>query len=248
MNKLFCLVLALFAVTTYAVKYKAQFVGMWSAEHLGSGMTDYLPDGAGFSDLILVSHNEDYAPFEEGEVATDAFATYVTTGESSDLMDEIDAAIAAGQALDYKDIKGILGNERTHFSFMVNETFPYITLAARLNPSPDWFTGFSHMSLMKKKGQYLKRGMMQLMIYDAGVDAGTDMSSHVAMEERDEISALKNSFGKMVKYIAKFRFSMVECSQYMDMESCSAYQCRWVDEVEACRNNYETAKPWALQG
>jgi hypothetical protein len=243
MNKLLCLVVVLFAVSVSAVKYKAQFVGVWNAEN-----TVDIPADASFSDLVLVTHNDQYAPWQEDEMASAGFAEYASSGNTNALMDEIEQAISLSQAFDYKDVSGMLGTERTHFSFMANESFPFLTIAARLNPSPDWFTGFASKRLVNSKGEWVKRASMKLMVYTAGVDAGKNFTDSSPLTEPKDISPLKTSWTKKLKFIARFRLVLVQCSQYMDQDSCAAYNCRWVDEVQACRTNFDMQKPWVLSG
>jgi len=60
---------------------------------------------------------------------------------------------------------------------MVTQSFPLVTVTSMLAPSPDWFVGVSGLSLLDGTNNWKNREEVELFVYDAGTDSGTNYNS-----------------------------------------------------------------------
>jgi hypothetical protein len=135
------------------------------------------PPSPHFSGLIGGTHNDQVRFWEVGELASPGIKNMAETGNKSPLDAEIQAAIGAGTAGAV-----ISGGGIGHSPGSVTETFtideghPLVTLVSMLAPSPDWFVGVSGHSL-RDGGEWVDVSVVDLVVYDAGTDSGTDYTS-----------------------------------------------------------------------
>jgi hypothetical protein len=129
--------------------------------------------GPHFSGVIGTSHNASYSIFAEGTPPTPGLERLSEEGKHDPLDAEIRAAITAGTAgtlfesgplRDFKD--SIVTSAK------VDEAHPMVSLVAMVAPSPDWFTGVSHVNLMEN-GAWVPSKTIDLLAFDSGGDDGT---------------------------------------------------------------------------
>ena len=132
-----------------------------------------VPLDRSFSTLVGATHDQSFSIWNEGEMASSAFAQLANNGASGSVVSLITSAISNGSAdvlIEEIGISEELGS-RT-FQVTVNRSHPYLSLATSLQPSPDWFTGLSTFNLVDSTGNWIQSLEVALEIYDGGVDSG----------------------------------------------------------------------------
>jgi len=129
--------------------------------------------GPHFSGLIGASHNVSYGLFAEGSPPTPGLERLSEEGKHNPLDEEIQAAIAAGNAgvlVETGPLRDFTDSLVT--TIRVDDAHPMVSLVAMVAPSPDWFTGVANVSLMEN-GQWVPSRTLDLVAYDSGGDDGT---------------------------------------------------------------------------
>ena len=106
-------------------------------------------------------------------MATAGLEALSERGAHSPLTEEVQAAVSSGSA-------GVLFESAPLFefpgtlaaTFTADDAHPYVSAAAMIAPSPDWFTGVSNVSL-KENGNWIDQISLTLFAWDAGTDDGT---------------------------------------------------------------------------
>jgi len=133
------------------------------------------PFEAHFSWFGGATHNGDVSFWNEGDLASPGMVQMAETGFTTTLMQEVQAALDAGEAhskLDYPWWFCPAGTDSSKcgektVEFDIDPDFPEVTLVSMLGPSPDWFIGVSGLSL-RENGQWLDQVVVDLVPYDAG--------------------------------------------------------------------------------
>ena len=150
-------------------EYKLTFKSTWSkATH----PVDF-PHGANMSPIIGVTHNKNVSLWSVGGKASQGMRNLAEVGSINPLHSELSDAIrrgSAGAIIEGPPIHPSPGQGVTHF--YVTDQFPLITLASKISPSPDWFTGVSGMSLKNMMGKWVRKKRVLLYPHDAGTDSG----------------------------------------------------------------------------
>jgi hypothetical protein len=129
--------------------------------------------GPHFSGLIGASHGNAYVLFAEGLRPTPGLERLSEEGKHAPLDAEIDAAIAAGQAGERFETGAIKDFTKPVTAIVhVNRSFPRVSVAAMIAPSPDWFAGVADVDLRDGSGWVAKKEL-RVEAFDAGGDAGT---------------------------------------------------------------------------
>lgn len=150
-------------------RYEVRIDATWTAV---SHPLDY-PGNAHFSGLVGATHNDAYTLFADGATATPGLEALSEKGAHSPLDKEIRAAIDSGDAgalFESAPLFDFPGNISAQF--VANSVHPFASVAAMVAPSPDWFTGVSHVALMKD-GKWIDNISLTLYAWDAGTDNGT---------------------------------------------------------------------------
>jgi hypothetical protein len=136
-----------------AVEYEVVFRATWSpATH----PRDF-PPGAHWSGLVGGLHGPAVAFWGRGATATRGIQDLAELGSESALLDEVNAAIAAGTA--NRTLSGggpNRGAGTVALRFVVDRTHPLVTLTAMIAPSPDWFVGVRGLPLIEQ-GAWVSR-------------------------------------------------------------------------------------------
>lgn len=149
-------------------QYQIQFNSTWTAQ---SHPLDY-PANAHHSGLVGATHNASFRLFSDSGTATPGLEALAERGAHAPLTDEVQASIGTGAA-------GALFESTPLFSFpgtlsatfTADDAHPYVSAAAMIAPSPDWFTGVSGVAL-KKDGKWIDQVTLTLFAWDAGTDGG----------------------------------------------------------------------------
>lgn len=150
-------------------RFEVVFVSTWSA---ATHPYQY-PNGLShFSGLVGATHKSNIRLWRSGESATSGIESMAETGGKSVLINEINSAIAEGNAETLISGRGLGSSPGTvSLTFDVTQSNSFVTLVSMIAPSPDWFIGVSAVSLIEQ-GQWVEELEIQLYAYDTGTDSG----------------------------------------------------------------------------
>ncbi len=159
------------SVKAQTARYRVDFDVSWSTQsHPGA-----YPQNAHFDTFAGVTHTDAVSFWAEGVAASPGMKQEAETGSSATLLTEMQAAVTAGTAGGVMDYPGWICPDETvngncqppTLEFTIHESFPLVTLAAMIGPSPDWFVGVSALSL-RDNGQWANNRVVDILPYDAG--------------------------------------------------------------------------------
>jgi hypothetical protein len=161
------------AAAQSTAEYVVRFDATWSAATHPLNF----PPNPHFSGLIGGTHSDQVAFWNVGELASPGIKNMAETGSKSPLDDEVQAAINAGTARAIISGGGIASSPGSvSETFTIEDAHPLVTLVSMLAPSPDWFVGVSGLSL-REGGEWVESKVVELAVFDAGTDSGTDYRS-----------------------------------------------------------------------
>jgi hypothetical protein len=154
-------------------EYTVRFDATWSEQ---THPIDF-PENPHFSGLIGGTHHGGISFWSEGTLASPGIESMAETGSKLLLQGEIQDAIDMGTAAAIISGGGIpLSPGSVSATFTIEETHPLVTLVSMLAPSPDWFVGVAGLSL-REGGEWVPTKVVDLVVYDAGTDSGTNYGS-----------------------------------------------------------------------
>lgn len=160
-------------VAAQVEEYQVRFTSTWSAQTHPMNF----PPNPHYSGLIGGTHGDQVTFWEVGELASPGIKRMAETGSKSPLDDEVQAAIDAGLAGTLISGGGIGSSPgMVTETFLVDQSFPLVTVVSMLAPSPDWFVGVSGVSLFEN-GEWVDIQVIELHVYDAGTDSGMNYTS-----------------------------------------------------------------------
>lgn len=155
--------------------YEIRFESTWSET---THPVTFPPDPH-FSPLIGGTHNDQVTLWARDSLASAGIEQMAETGGTTNLRNEVNAAISAGDADQIVSGGGIpqSPNSVTISSVEVSRDFPLISLVTMIAPSPDWFVGVNSLSLLDQTDEWHTELQVELFAYDAGTDSGSDYTS-----------------------------------------------------------------------
>lgn len=130
-----------------------------------------VPTGAHVTTLIGMIHSKDTLLWKEGKLATEGLEDVAEVGNITKMNLEIDAIIAKNKALSKFQIAAPLITGTAETNLLFNTTYPTISFASMIAPSPDWFMGVSNISLFVNN-KWLDELNLYVRVYDAGTEDG----------------------------------------------------------------------------
>ncbi len=152
-------------------KFEITFVGQWSSNVYG----ELFPEDALFASFVGLTHNSPNKLYKLGNPASDGLAEYCKTGDSAQLVSDINSMIEDKSS--YSLIQtGLMSPEgEIKVTFETNLRHRYITCVGRIAPSPDWFVSIENVDL--RLLNHAGYGVTVLFhANDAGVKGGTSFS------------------------------------------------------------------------
>jgi len=137
--------------------------------------TDF-PEDAMFGSLIGVGHSSQTTVFRIGQMASDAFATYIQSGDDSPLIEELTPVDDGSGGQDFSvniDTESSIGPINMGSVDVIVSTAGFISFVAALSPSPDWFIGVDSFDVMDDNNQFIENATINLFPLDAGINSGT---------------------------------------------------------------------------
>ncbi|CAA0110346.1 Uncharacterised protein [BD1-7 clade bacterium] len=199
--------------TSESARYRLRFIGEWDTTRFGSR-----PGGAHFTGLIGSTVNTQASLWRSGELASAGFENVAELGANSNFRNEIRAAMDANQAGVLIEASDISAEGVATLEFAISRTYPRVTLASMVAPSPDWFVGVNQLSLLDTNGEW--QLTLALPVYDAGTEGGAVFSlSNPATVPAMPIALLIGTVADQTEFknglvggraIASFEFERIE--------------------------------------
>jgi hypothetical protein len=153
--------------------YTVTFDATWSA---ATHPTDF-PPGPHFSGLVGGTHDATVSFWNTGELASLGIKRMAEWGSQVELLDEVQAAIDAGQAettIVDDPLWTVPGS--TGVDIELTSEYSLVTLVSMIAPSPDWFIGVRNLDL-GPGGVWAEEIVVELFAFDAGTDSGPSYTS-----------------------------------------------------------------------
>jgi len=183
-----------------SVSYEVTLVSEWSSQNHGN----YFSEEAQVSPVIAWSHTFDTKVFNPGAVAS----------QGIEEMAELGGIITLEQELLARRENGIFRIEtgshvespgKTSVVMDVQDSHPYVSLVAKVYPSPDWFIGLDSVSLVEND-TFVDELIVPISLYDAGTESGSTFSiKNDPTDPKDPIKLLDDiptgslpAFGKII--------------------------------------------------
>ncbi len=161
------IVIALDAQKTYT--FEIEIEGLWTAQ---MHPVDF-PENAGFSPFIGVAHQGNNALFAYHQQAETTFANYVETGNTVGMEQKLKQDATAGRIGGYGISESMPSDSTVTFEIQTKGRYNLLSLAGRVNPSPDWFVGVSNINLHGLGYGVGSQLRYFVELYDAGTKGGT---------------------------------------------------------------------------
>lgn len=141
-----------------------------------------LPEGVNLhGELAMFLHSRDWTPFVEGEPASDGLKTLAETGEVKAFLDEAEAAGAEVQFRTQGQLFELFF--RPDPSIEVTIEKPCMSYAQQIEPSPDWFVGWSTACATDEAGRWRDTVTTEMIAFDAGTADGPSFQAKTADTE-----------------------------------------------------------------
>ena len=161
-------------------------------DRIGPRQPGTLPEGVSFSfDLILVAHARGTEPFTPDGIASDGMKLLAETGNPEGLLAESEDNSSEVIAKSLAELLQIFLNP--NHSVELNLDRPCLSYAERIEPSPDYFIGFSNVCATDANGKWRDTVQTELLAYDAGTADGDDYADKAEgadSEPREPITLL----------------------------------------------------------
>lgn len=151
----------------YPVEYNISVQNIWGVD---THPTDY-PANPRIDPFLAVSHRSTTNFFDLSLPATEGIKTMAESGIMVKLEEEVDIQRGGDLALDRSLGDRLVFFETSTVFLGFNDTHSYLTLMARISPSPDWFVSAYKVNL-NPNGEWVD----SLVIYPDAYDAGTDLA------------------------------------------------------------------------
>src|SRR5690349_17857357 len=154
-------------------RYRIELTSLWIKESFPVEYPDTsLIHKPHFSGLIGTAHNAGYHLFTEGQMPSPGLERLSEEGKHDPLDAEINAAIAAGNALALAESEPLKDFSQTATAEVaLDDAHPMVSLAAMIAPSPDWFAAVSDIDL-RENGAWAASKTVDVMAWDSGGDDG----------------------------------------------------------------------------
>lgn len=182
------------AQCTGSQEYEFTFDMNWSPS-----VDTVIPPNAGYSRVIAIAHTSKYVLFEETAKASDAVGGVATSGETETFKRDAQGVVNEKLASDFtvagKRKNGPTDSVKFTLKLDGDMNSTYVSVLARLDPSPAWFVGARAFPLCDYKHKvFMAENEQDLTGYNSGLEKGTSYTSSHDMydtENRKEIFIIK---------------------------------------------------------
>ena len=145
--------------------YKLTFAGTWQSPQFA------VPAGAHFTSFTGMVHNQHANLWQPGKLSSSGIEYIAETGYQVPLFFEVDSMMAKKNAIAQINIPPPSPNGNISRTIYCNSKYSFISFAAMIAPSPDWFIGVHDLNLYNN-GKWVADTTVQLYVYDAGTEDG----------------------------------------------------------------------------
>ena len=200
-----------------SARYEITFTGLFDADALGAGVD--VPRNANFRKLVGSRHDQNISYWSEGASASEGLKILAEHGRTDSFEDEIADSVSDGRALgSFETVERRLRpTAEAKLQFRTTRDFPLVTLAAKINPTPDWFIAIGALSL-RPDGEWEREIVVDLYPWDAGTQDGTEFERHTpATNPPGAITTLRNTGKFSDSPIARVAFTLLVPPQVRDV-------------------------------
>ena len=168
---IFWVVASINSSVAQGVEYELKFEGRWQSSLPR-------PGSAHFTRIIGSTHRSGDSFLTFGQGVSLGVENVAETGSVGALPDEINAAVASGNAGSLiLGTDGFISPEETNtFRFSATPGYSQLSFITMIAPSPDWFVGVHDLELRSVNGVWIDQIELDLENYDAGTENGTGLS------------------------------------------------------------------------
>lgn len=171
--------------------YDITFSSTWNSTDHNS-----IPENAHWSKLVGATHKSPNVFLQSGFLASTGIKNIAEIGNNTVFNSEVTNEINKGEADQY--INGTYLNSPTGAilipELVVNKEFPLLSLVSMIAPSPDWMIAINSFSLLGEDGNWKTSEDINLFVYDAGTDSGTDYASENSISSPFQPISIINGF------------------------------------------------------
>ncbi|CAA0100931.1 Uncharacterised protein [BD1-7 clade bacterium] len=182
--------------TTESATYEITVASGWNNNYAP------VPNGALFSPIAGAVVNSESTLWAPGSTASPGFEALAELGETAGLITEINDEIAENKALSSFTTASFGAVDTVKFQVTVNRTFPEITFASMLDPTPDWIIGVECLSFLDEEGLWHTNLSRELPVYDAGTEEGRGFTlNNPPTEPKQPIGLLQGTVAGTLNFI-----------------------------------------------
>ena len=174
MTSLLLLIFATYVATqAIPTNFTIRYTNTWNDPSHPSPASGMAPH---FSPSLIVFHTESSRIWGEGLLATPGLSELSRFGNPSNYSVEVAELQQSGEVGSFFVYEELLEIDDTfEMTFLVDPQFPQVSICFMLAETPDWFAGVDTYDLLNEDGEWRNSGQMDLFVYDAGVDDGTQL-------------------------------------------------------------------------
>ena len=175
-------------IDIFAIVYSVEFEATWSeTTHPGAH-----PEGAGFSPFIVAAHLSGVDVFTLGLPPEEGVALLATDGDLSLIEQEFTSLRSRSQIADFEIGNEINSPSSSSVEIGLGPNYQFITVLAKILPSPDWFIGAQTTLLDPQDGQWYDKVTVEAIAFKAGLDSATTFNPpYFPIESSEGIQLLK---------------------------------------------------------
>lgn len=175
-------------VDIFAIVYSVEFEANWSE----TSHPNAYPENAGFSPFIVAAHLSGVEVFTPGLPPEDGVAQLAQEGSLETIEQEFSSLRAASQIADFEIGSAINSPSSSSVEIGLGPNYQFITVLAKISPSPDWFIGAQTTLLDPQDGRWYDKVIVEATAYKAGLDsAATFQPPYFPIETPEGIQLLK---------------------------------------------------------
>ncbi|KAI5642742.1 hypothetical protein NE865_05268 [Phthorimaea operculella] len=228
-------------------RYELRFEGTWNY-NTHPTMYPNVPN-AKFSDIVGASHTKSFHLYEENADASEGMKMLAEQGNTTSLEHEILRGLGESVRTLIKATGPPTPSQSTISSFRTSREHHFISLAAAIMPSPDWFLGVYNLELCNAtSGKWSKAVVYNLYPLDAGTDSG--LSFEASAEPTIPPQVIKKADfnvpqDKMIPF-AKLRIRLVRTydnPNYEDESNAESHEMEPTSRPRPARPEFRPNRP-----
>lgn len=170
--------------------YNVTYQSTWNASEHSS-----IPSSDHYSNLVGATHKNENEYFEIGQLASNGIKKVAELGENTVFMNEVQSSSNTKEWFNVPFSPNNALGTATISNIEVSEDKHLLTLVSMIAPSPDWFIAVNSLDLRNVTNTTWKPTFtVDVFVYDAGTDSGTNYSSANAPTSSPENIYMNNGF------------------------------------------------------